>query len=146
MPVVVKHRCGAVLELTLDMAGKRGKCPKCGAAVTVPEHERLLQLMKEARAAHMPKGAEEKKPPAPKPAMREEEFGSLTLANDEPKAKPEARHCPTCGHTVSAEAIICVNCGTNVKTGRKIGPSDTGATQLHKPQPSPKDKPSGRKS
>ncbi len=55
MPVVVKHKCGTLLELRMDMAGKRGVCPVCDGIIVVPEHEELRKLMQKARANHLHK-------------------------------------------------------------------------------------------
>jgi hypothetical protein len=38
------------------------------------------------------------------------------------KEKPKAR-CPGCGRGVKPEDVICTKCGTNIKTGRRIGES-----------------------
>lgn len=147
MPVVLKHKCGALLELTLEMAGKSGTCPSCGGAIAVPWHDKLRELMQEARAAHLHHESAEKdaetSPPKPPvaPAAKEDEFANVHFAGlDEPTTRPEHKHCPECNHVLSDDAVICVNCGTNVKTGHKID------TSIVTPKtPPPKDKPQSKK-
>lgn len=60
MPITFKCACGESLTVADDMAGKTGKCPKCGKAVQAPG--------KVAPSAAAPGGADGKKPSAPRPA------------------------------------------------------------------------------
>ncbi len=39
MTIVVKCECGTVLKVPEEHAGKRGKCPGCGAILTIPAAE-----------------------------------------------------------------------------------------------------------
>ncbi|RKY27048.1 MAG: hypothetical protein DRP79_03895 [Planctomycetota bacterium] len=186
MPVVVKHKCGTLLEVRMDMAGKRGTCPVCGGLIVVPEHDELRLLMQKARSNHLHREiVEEGVTPAqeasPRPAFPPEaapetpqddfakdmeEFADIELSDlelpsnigfDEPvkqaetsethhpekpaeaasaprpaeKPKPataaksaeeaETKPCPFCGAPMPTDGVICVNCGTNIATGEKLG-------------------------
>ncbi len=81
MPVVIKHKCGTLLELRMDMAGKRGVCPVCDGIIVVPEHEELRKLMQKARANHLHKemtaeGIATTAPPPADAAPPESDFAS----------------------------------------------------------------------
>ena len=133
MPVIVKHKCGALLELTLDMAGKNGKCPSCGGTLVIPAHDELRTLMQEALAKHLHREMEEaaaaappplKPAAAPKPASSkpvDDLYANIHFIDEEVKPLPAKGHCPNCNHIMPPEGIICVNCGWNLKTGHKLG-------------------------
>lgn len=146
MPVVLRHKCGAILEVALEMAGRRGKCPTCGGVVAVPAEDALRQKMTEARAAHLHRQIE-KIAPAPVPSAPKEveadteEEEEIRFADEEvseptePPPQPGTRHCPYCNHVMTHDGIICVNCGTNTKTGQKLD------TRIAPPADAPKGAP-----
>ena len=77
MPITVTCSCGKRFRVRDEHAGKRGKCPSCGAAVTIPAP-----------------GAEA--PPS------------------------DGRVCPACARPLAPEAVFCVNCGYDVRAGKKL--------------------------
>lgn len=82
---------------------------------------------KPAAPAHAPaKPASAKAAPA-KPAGKPSLDASIGLAGDvslppaaEAPAAAGASKCPSCGNALGREAVICLNCGYNVKAGAKV--------------------------
>jgi hypothetical protein len=99
--------CGRSYAWKPQLAGKRVKC-KCGQAVTVPDAD---------------------------PAV-DAGFGDLAaLADDHSAASADGPTCPECGAGLDEGAVLCVNCGFNLKTGKRLGTAklatkefDTAAT------------------
>jgi|GEM_PF-3045094 len=67
--------CGKKLKVTGDAAGKRGKCPQCGALLRVPETDRpapfthaVLQVVPSAASPAAPPVSEPQRPPSSVPA------------------------------------------------------------------------------
>jgi hypothetical protein len=74
--------CGVTLKVPDTMAGRRGKCPKCGTVNQLPAAGGQLQT---APAAPKPKSAPARPPkPAPEPDVAEDEGE----AEDQPAARP----------------------------------------------------------
>jgi DNA-directed RNA polymerase subunit RPC12/RpoP len=102
--------CGKQYKWKPEMAGRSAKCP-CGAKLVVP-----------ATA-----------PAAPAPPAKTA-TSAIPLSVEEP-VKAELK-CPSCGQSLSPEAVLCINCGYNLKTGQMLsvvvetsdaGADDTGA-------------------
>jgi predicted nucleic acid-binding Zn ribbon protein len=82
-------------------------------------YEQARRSLEEKRAAA---GA----PPPPRP--EEEVVDLLDEAADTPAAPaPAAAHasgaaraCPNCGHALDADALICIECGYNLQTGKQL--------------------------
>jgi hypothetical protein len=84
MPISVPCLCGKTLSVKDELAGKRGKCPACGAMLSIP----------------LPPPAK----PAPKP-VEEEEWGLVPLDDEKPaKAAPKAIAATTAKPQASAAA------------------------------------------
>jgi hypothetical protein len=99
-----------------ELAGRRVKC-KCGHVLSVP---------KDDPAAPPPPPLSDDFPP---------DFDSLYALADgnpveEPVTPPPVRGtggaCPSCHSPVDAGAVLCVNCGTNLKTGKKLKTTRAG--------------------
>lgn len=93
MPIPVACACGAKLRVGDQAAGKKAKCPKCGAILVVP--------------------APEAAPPA------DDGFRILT---DEPApaaAPPPApdKACPFCAETIPGKAAVCPHCRSSLRAG-----------------------------
>src|SRR5262245_9080026 len=50
MPIPVSCACGRALRLKDDLAGRKVRCPTCGAVLTVPEPETELEVVEEEEA------------------------------------------------------------------------------------------------
>lgn len=88
--------CGKAIEVERDLAGSDSFCPHCNQGITIPD------LDSELTTAHQPVES-------PRPQLRSQQNKS----------------CPKCHKAVGADAVICVNCGTDLRTGKefKLAPS-----------------------
>jgi len=73
-------------------------CPACQSPMTVPSPAGVAVAAAPAAVHYAPT------PPPP----------------IEPAA-PQAATCPNCGGAVAPRAILCIKCGTNLRTGQKMG-------------------------
>ncbi len=119
--------CGKVLKLRDEAAGKRGRCPYCKGVITVPESPMDEGDLIEIVPADAPK-----KPPAlSKPAVAKPPPPAIPPKPVQPQATPAARVCPGCKQPLAEKAVICINCGLNLKTGKKL------QTVFEEPKPAP---------
>jgi hypothetical protein len=96
--------CGKTYAWKPQLAGKRVKC-KCGSPLTVPRSD---------------------------PAAHDgglDDLAALAHGGDDYGAAPVAAgpRCPSCGEGVDASAVICINCGTNLKTGKRLATATVAA-------------------
>jgi hypothetical protein len=114
--------CGKSYAWKPELAGRRVKC-KCGQKLSVPAND----------PAAAPMALEDAAPDGFDDLMALAGGASSSSADDEGSyapavaAAPPARGagasggtCPGCGSRVDAAAVICVNCGQNLKTGKKL--------------------------
>ncbi len=116
MPIRATCQCGYTLAVPDEMAGKRGKCPKCKEILQIP-----------------PSGAGTAKPatsgvakgggtqgggggPVPTPAPT----GMASLFDEVGLVQKTGRSCPSCDAPVPPNTVLCVNCGFNFAEGTKI--------------------------
>jgi len=131
--------CSHTLRAPEEARGRRVRCPACGEAFDVPRHDEgaaeaggrkarclcgHLILLSDATPGTMVRcpacrrrltvpGAPPGASPAPSPAS--------AAARPTPSAAPgEGLACPKCGKLALADAILCTDCGTNLKTGRRL--------------------------
>lgn len=98
--------CQKKLSLPTEAAGKRLKCPGCGTVFALPA------------AA----------PAAPRPPQGAQNSNvrlgasAPSVARSEPAGLPAAaaKNCPSCQAQLSVEAAICVNCGLDLRSGKKL--------------------------
>jgi len=126
--------CNKQFKAKDSFAGKKVKCSGCAQVIQVP-------------AASAGQGAQAKgTPPAPPPKKRpkpESEEYELVFEGEQPKVAgaPQAppgegaKVCPGCKRKLSANAKICVDCGINLITGRKIHTELVTETPGAAPQP-----------
>lgn len=92
--IAVACNCGKKIAAPAKLAGKQVKCPACGKGLLVPALGR---------------------PPA------EDAHGLSSLLDeigyDQEKTKDS---CPGCNATLVPESVICVSCGLNLETGKKL--------------------------
>ncbi len=86
------ENCRQTLKVARGMEGESVRCPHCGGTVTVPTEDRPRVKLKSESA------------PPPLPTAM-------------PAATPS--ECPSCHAPVMADAVICIQCGLNLKTGQK---------------------------
>ena len=99
--------CGKSFRWKPEFAGRSAKCA-CGAKLVVP-----AEAPPTSGAADIPL-APEPKPPEPKPPAL-----TQRVASSSPPADVENK-CPSCSAALASGAILCVNCGFNLKTGKKL--------------------------
>jgi hypothetical protein len=90
MPIHVECDCGKSLNVPDKLAGKKGKCPACGAVLNIPAGDTDDEPKVELKA-----------PPS-------KATGTV------------GRKCPNCSKNWPADAVICVACGTNLITGERL--------------------------
>ncbi len=106
--IEVQCACGKRLKVPAAAAGRRAKCPTCGAVFTVPGSK--------------PDQAEPTNP-------RESDDGLLGELARQAQSAPTAvsgnaaagaMSCPLCNKPMATGARICVGCGYDTQTGRTM--------------------------
>lgn len=99
MTIQVTCQCGKKLSAKPQLAGRQVKCPNCGESLVVPG-----STQKPTRKALQPTG---------------DGLGDLLdeagIANS-----VGAESCPSCRSELDPEALLCVNCGFNRESGKRI--------------------------
>ena len=103
--IAVKCECGKSFGAKPEWAGKKIKCPGCGKPVSIPKP-------KSASSA-------ESKSASAKPAQSAmgELFDEIGFNPEDGSAR---KKCPECRAPMTEEAIICIDCGYNETTGKKM--------------------------
>jgi uncharacterized protein YbaR (Trm112 family) len=107
--IPVKCQCGASFAAPPKLAGKRVACPTCKQPVAIPAAK------KQAPAAASS--------PAKQTASAPAAGGGLDDLLDElgvEGKKVGENYCPECSAPFPVDALICVQCGFNRKSGRKL--------------------------
>lgn len=108
-------QCGQVLGVKEEFAGKMVKCPKCQTALRVPQPQEAGARAAGARAAGAAAGGGQ--------ALGgglDDLFDDIGLKS----AKDRVPTCPGCKAAVQPNAVLCVNCGFDFRTGemrRSVG-------------------------
>jgi hypothetical protein len=107
------------------MSGQIVTCPnpECRASL------RLAQPLPPGRKVRCSRCGKDFEPPAAAPAA---DAGAIALA-------PESEiPCPSCGATLPPKAVLCVNCGFNLRTGQKLeGPKKSSRKKSSRARGSP---------
>lgn len=102
------NKCNATCTAEDDWIGQEAECPECGATIIIEKAEQPKEPKLGLSIRKTPQhGAENTEKPAttvlPKPT------------------DGQAASCPHCQHPISnPDAVICIGCGTNLKTGKKL--------------------------
>lgn len=141
IPIVCQ--CGAKFGAKPELRGKTIKCPKCSAPLTVGAGA--------PAAANAPGRA-----PAASAASVSSAFGGGAALGggmddlfDEIGLQTKAtgdNACPACGAAMAAEAVLCIECGYNRQTGKKIGMQTVKKVEAKKLGPPPPSKGPSKKS
>ena len=118
MPIKVTCQCGQSFNAKDELAGKAVKCPKCQQPLRIP----AASASASAPAKSAQKGA------AKSPAAASDPFGGGSLF-DEVGLKQHAAGtmpCPGCGKPLAQNVIVCIECGYNMKLGRRMTTAKTG--------------------
>ena len=122
--------CGKTLKLRDEAAGKRGRCPFCKGVVTVPSADSEEDELVEIIPPTAPK-TEQRPPAPPPPAEARTTPPPLPTTPTGEQTSATERICPGCKSSLNDKAVICISCGLNLKTGKKL------QTVFEKPEPAP---------
>jgi len=100
MPIKVSCQCGKKLTAKDALAGKRVKCPGCGAPLQVP--------------------------PAPTTAGGD----GISQLLDDVGLRAGVVRCPGCGAEMAEEAVLCVMCGFDLRRGHRLKTRIGSAVEL----------------
>lgn len=123
-PIVVAcPECEKQFKLPAEAVGKKIRCKNCEHAFVVkgPAAKAAVTTKKKGDAPVPPKSAKPAKPPvkaaaAAKPAEDEEDSTGYGVSEQD-----DAPRCPQCAHKLqSAEDVICLNCGLNLRTREQV--------------------------
>jgi hypothetical protein len=103
--------CGKTYAWKPELAGRRVKC-KCGQPVSVPAEDPATESI--------PEGFDD--------LMALADGGSAAPSqNYAAAAVAPGAQCPGCGAGVAEGSVICINCGHNLKTGKRLKTSKVTA-------------------
>jgi predicted RNA-binding Zn-ribbon protein involved in translation (DUF1610 family) len=95
--------CGKTLQARDSSAGKKAKCPGCGAVIEVPEAIYDAEEIADAGAGASP----------------EDEFSGMDFGGYEEAPADDRRACPACGEMIKTSASRCRYCGEVFDAGLK---------------------------
>jgi len=108
--------CNQHLEAPPDLAGVEIACPACETILSVPTQQGALTAAQIIRATAAEDGTEDPESSPHKP---------FTRADD------RKVQCPSCDTSLESGTVICVDCGYNFKTRRKMSaaPEETAVAR-----------------
>jgi hypothetical protein len=80
------------------LAGRRAKCPQCGGIITLPKPQPMEP------AAELP---------APSSPL---DLDDIPIQNE----PPPVQNCPSCNASLSTGAVLCIQCGYDLRKGAKV--------------------------
>jgi hypothetical protein len=115
--------CGKSYSWKPELAGKKVKC-KCGTPLRVPATDPAEDSFSDGfdDLAALGEGTVKEAPAAAEVAP--------VVKGKAPAAK--GKKCPACESPVAADAVLCVNCGHNLKTGKKLKTSTAEVTPAYR--------------
>ena len=138
MPIRVQCQCGQSLNVPDNLAGKSGKCPKCGGVIRIPGAggSSTPQVASKPTAAKPvaakpvaakptgPKVAQAKAavatPAKQAPAPPAKSAGLGDFFDEAGLTKKTGKFCPNCDTSIPDVGAVCVKCGFNLETGQKL--------------------------
>lgn len=128
MPISVVCQCGAKLNAKDEWAGKTLKCPKCSQPVKVPAAgAAAAKPAATAKPSAAPASAPKKAPAKEAAPAAAHSVNSLL---DEIGLAPPSRSavtCPNCGADMKEGDVLCITCGFNTQTKKRVNSSSDGA-------------------
>jgi hypothetical protein len=112
--VVTCEACAGRFSVGEQHAGKTAKCPRCGQRLVIPKAHETTRPKPEV--ALPPQGQV-----TPKPSVQPSS-GLADLLDEVklPSVPSSGPKCPACGYPVAANAVLCVQCGYDARTGTKL--------------------------
>lgn len=107
MPIAVGCQCGQRFAAPDHLAGKQVKCPKCGSPLSIPSGN--------PAATAPPQPQMPAAPTAPAAAPRDFFAEAGFAAN-----APNMTNCPACRAPMNVQAVLCVKCGFDRRTGKQM--------------------------
>lgn len=115
MKMAIAVQCGSCrkrFSAKEELAGRKVKCPQCGAVLTIPKPRpepetarQITDLLDEYEMAAHPAG--------------ETHTSNAGTAGDPGIAPDTASQCSSCGASLAAGAVICLECGYDRRTGKR---------------------------
>jgi hypothetical protein len=126
MAIQFSCSCGKALQAPEELAGKRARCSGCGQAVAVPGPSKPAAAApprRSQRAAAPSRGAASalgvsSGSATATPASLADFFDTELHGGAPPAHAPGTVFCPTCRRPVPQNAVVCINCGYDSRTGR----------------------------
>ena len=118
MTIAVSCQCGQRFSVKEELAGKKGKCPKCGTIFRIP-----------SASSSPPPPPLSSVPPPPPASNPLDDFAGLGSMFDEEGIGVAGRSqvgpgqgklCPECRKVVPVQALLCVECGWNFEENKKF--------------------------
>jgi hypothetical protein len=111
--------CGKHYRWKQQYAGQRVKCKACGGTLVMP----IIPPDAPLESAAMPRSSDTNHDDRQYALdLPDDDAGQYEVDVDESEAgliTPEGR-CPNCGQNVKPTAVICLNCGFNLKEGTRL--------------------------
>ena len=137
MPISATCECGKQVKVKDELAGKRVKCPGCGKPLQIPSASApqstatgdsiavSCQCGKKIAAPAKFAGKSVKCPqcsqPLKIPLPEQDDNGIGDLLDDVGVRQSQTGvRCPQCGADMKADAVLCIECGMNVETGKRL--------------------------
>lgn len=133
MPIRIQcEHCQATLNVNDKMAGKRGKCPKCGGAIAIPAAARSSQGVGSSGMSAAP-GSGATSTSSSGSGWGQNVRSPMDELLDEAgvKAATQGPVCPSCHAEVKPDAVICIECGYNFAVGRQMRTQSTMDEEEH---------------
>jgi uncharacterized paraquat-inducible protein A len=123
MVVVSCPECSKPIKVPAEMEGKKVRCKECKTVFTVQLSGQAKDKAKPVAAKPAPAKKPAPPPPPPKPAAKP---GSADEEDEDPNPykltyEDLTARCPHCAQELESEdAVICLNCGYNLKTREHV--------------------------
>jgi hypothetical protein len=131
--ITVRCTCGKKLKAPAESAGKKARCPACGAVLRlIPMEAVPARATESAVTASATRSAAVDPPPLSKPRTRtksneapahDDGLGALYELSEQAEnatMKPEGPVCPSCQSSMNESAVLCTSCGYDTRTGKSL--------------------------